>query len=135
MAKIEQLRFFKNSSFKKVQEEFNNLIFDLSSKKSIRLSLFLTALNLILVAIFFRKLPPEIPLFYSRPWGESQLVTKNQFLILPLGGLLILIINLRLASFLFSRELILAKIITWTTTVISLLISISLIKTFLIIFF
>jgi len=135
MAKIEQLKFFKQSSLKKVQEEFNNLIFDLSSKKSIRLSLFLTALNLILVAIFFKKLPPELPLFYSRPWGESQLVTKNQFLILPSGGLLILIINLRLASFLFSRELILAKIITWTTTVISLLISISLIKTFLIIFF
>jgi len=33
--------------------------------------------------VFGKKLPPEVPLLYSRPWGESQLVKPYWLLILP----------------------------------------------------
>lgn len=36
--------------------------------------------------IIKNKLPPQIPLFYSRPWGEEQLTTPI-FLLIP-GGLI-----------------------------------------------
>ena len=37
------------------------------------------------VGLFLRdKLPPQIPLFYSRPWGEEQLATPS-YLVIPLA--------------------------------------------------
>ena len=35
-----------------------------------------------LVAIYWRSLPPEVPLLYSRPWGQDQLVSPY-FLVIP----------------------------------------------------
>jgi len=55
------------------------------------------ALGLLSFFAFFSRLPPQLPLFYSRPWGEEQLV-EPLFLFLPLivaGGFLVL--NLALA--------------------------------------
>jgi len=38
-----------------------------------RYSLFLLILQIILIIWFYNQLPPEIPIFFSRPWGESWL--------------------------------------------------------------
>lgn len=44
-----------------------------------------------LLAVFFTKLPPQVPLWYSRPWGEEQLTNPAALwsipvIILILGG-------------------------------------------------
>lgn len=36
-----------------------------------------------LVAVLLLTAPPEIPLYYSRIWGESQIATKWALLLLP----------------------------------------------------
>lgn len=45
-----------------------------------------------ILGIFWTKLPPQLPWFYSLPWGEEQLVSKVLFggIIVLLGVLLIL---------------------------------------------
>ncbi len=46
----------------------------------------LLAADLLMAGSFiwrFSKLPPQIPLFYSRPWGEDQLVDYWFIFILP----------------------------------------------------
>lgn len=43
----------------------------------------LIAFTLILLGLLYTKLPKEVPLFYSKAWGNDQLV-KSHFLFLPL---------------------------------------------------
>ncbi len=53
------------------------------------------------VWIFFGKhLPPQVPLFYSRPWGDEQLA-NTVYLILPAGiaALLALVITFLVSRF------------------------------------
>ena len=33
--------------------------------------------------ILGKELPPTVPLWYSRPWGESQLASPNNLVIIP----------------------------------------------------
>lgn len=42
---------------------------------SLRISLFLFALCIFLTLFFWKRLPPQIPLYYSLPWGDDQLGT------------------------------------------------------------
>lgn len=46
-------------------------------------ALLLMLLNLTIAAVFWWQLPPQIPLFYSLPYGTNQLSAKELFLILP----------------------------------------------------
>lgn len=38
--------------------------------------------GLVFLAVFWHKLPPQVPLFYSRPWGNTQLAA-SLFLAVP----------------------------------------------------
>ncbi|MBI3366463.1 hypothetical protein HY041_02450 [Candidatus Roizmanbacteria bacterium] len=50
----------------------------------------------------FGVLPPQIPLFFSRPWGEDQLVDTWMILILPLLLNFLFFINISLYKRFFS---------------------------------
>lgn len=95
----------------------------LRADRSARLSLIITGLILIFhfsfLASFFSRLPPELPLYYSRPWGQAQLVTPEQFLILPVFSLTVFLINTILALKLHPQEKILARLALWTSLVIN----------------
>lgn len=55
----------------------------------------ITAVIMALGVLFFLKILPErLPLFYSLPWGERQLASHSQFLIIPASIVLITLINL-----------------------------------------
>jgi hypothetical protein len=45
-------------------------------------------------------LPPQLPLYYSRPWGEKQLATPKELLLLPFLCFLVTILNLAVIRFL-----------------------------------
>lgn len=56
----------------------------------------------LVIAIFWVKLPPQVPLFYSRPAGEAELA-HPLFLIIPLAlSVVFLFLNLLLARFIES---------------------------------
>lgn len=129
MKKVKQLRFFEqSSSFKVVKEEFNTLLTDRNLKKVIQLIFILLSLDFLIFGLVWAKIPPQIPLFYSRPWGEEQLINKNSFIILPLSCLIFVLINLRIASTLFRKEVLLSQILVWSSLVVSILTSIGLLK-------
>jgi len=129
MAKIKQLKFFDQTSyFKTTKEEINTLLTDRLLKRIIQLIFILLGLNFFFLGLWWSKLPPQLPLFYSRPWGEEQLVAKNLFFILPAACFIFIIINLRLASFFFKKEVLLSQILIWSALVFSLLTTISLWK-------
>jgi len=51
------------------------------------MKIFLIAANIVMILTFglrFSTLPPQIPLFYSKPWGEDQLSDSWLIFIMPL---------------------------------------------------
>lgn len=90
---------------------FSNLQYEREVLSGDRLSFFVVISSLFsfisqtaIILLSFNKLPPEIPLFYSRPWGGKILASPKELWILPgiLG--LIFTINWILARILVSKN-------------------------------
>jgi len=86
---------------------------------SLILSLYLLAVNV---------LPSRIPLFYSLPWGQSELVNKSSLLLLPAIITLVALINIFMAYHLHSSQYILKRILLMSTILIDLTIVTAAIK-------
>jgi len=129
MKKISQLKLFQQTtSFTEVKKELSALLNNKTTKVALRFNLALTTFVFIFIAIFWTKLSPQLPLFYSKPWGQDQLASKSWFLILPSICFLMVLFNLRLASLFLKKEALLAKILIWTTTILILLVSTTIIR-------
>lgn len=130
--------FLKTNFLKKILFPFNkrNVVFLIKEplfKTPLKISLSLLLLSLTLYIFFYSQLPPQLPLFYSCPWGESQLTAKITFLFLPLAFILLVFFNFILASFLFKKDIFLAQLISWSNVISSFLLSLTLIKILIII--
>lgn len=49
------------------------------------------------ILVFWKQLPPQIPWFYSLPWGEEELISKTYFAI-TLGGLGLIFVLTKMIS-------------------------------------
>src|SRR3989344_4871286 len=65
-----------------------------------------------ILALKFRFLPPQLPIFYSRSWGEAMLAQSVTIWILPVIILLLLILDLLLCRKLAKFNQFLVKIIS-----------------------
>lgn len=63
--------------------------------------------------IIFRlnDIPPQIPLYYSLPWGESQLASATSLFILPGSSLFFLFINNLLAVFYLNTHSLMSRLL------------------------
>lgn len=66
-------------------------------------------------------LPNEVPLFYSRPWGEPQLVSPLWLLVLPLTALLTAFVNFFWSFYLIEKENFLSKILVVVAAIFAFL--------------
>ena len=87
-------------------------------------------LVVIIASLFFlffswSKLPPEVPLFYSLPWGKEQLVPPYFLWFLPLSSHLLLLLNSFLASY-FSEDKFLVRVLMISAGLYALLTSLTL---------
>lgn len=94
--------------------------------KFLSIPLGLTIFCIFVITILFlfvlKTLPQNIPLYYSLPWGTSQLANKGELLILP--GILAAIsfLNLIIYSQLHSTQLILKRMLLLNLSLIDLII-------------
>ena len=84
------------------------------------------------IAITMGNLPQKVPLFYSLPWGEAQLVSKPQLFLLPLLILLVGLVNLVMSWQLHESQLPLKRIIHISTVIFAVLIFITTLRVILI---
>ncbi len=84
-----------------------------------RLALLLVALQFFLIFYYFDRLPPQVPLYFSLPWGENRLSTPSNLLLFPSLGLIFLIFNSFFAGLLSEDH----KLLQHTCLIISLLFS------------
>lgn len=80
------------------------------------------------IFFFLFSLPPEIPLFYSRPWGESQLAPAVSIWLLPLTLLATGSLNLYLAARFFEEFPFIARVLIWSNVLIAFLTTVSIVK-------
>lgn len=80
--------------------------------------------------LLYKSLPPKIPLYYSLPWGENQLVAKSQFLIIPLILILLTLTNLFITSQIHPAQKVLRKTILLTIPLTCLILLLSVLKIF-----
>ena len=67
-----------------------------------KLALFVIVVNIILIVlilVFEKSIPPEIPLFYGLPESAEQLTTTRSLIIPPSASTMVIIINTTLAVF------------------------------------
>lgn len=90
---------------------------------SIPLTLSLVVIFLLILSwgVFYQLLPDQLPLFYSQLWGEQQLASKQQFLILPASLLVITLINSFLAWQLHPAQKVLKRILLIAVVVLAIL--------------
>lgn len=117
-----KLQFFeKDNSFKTAKEEFGPLLKNNQALTLLRISLLIIIALWIFLAISYQFLPPILPLFFSKPWGEEQLVAKYFLGLIPLAVTILFIINIRIASLTIEKEKLLAFIVLLTQTVIGII--------------
>lgn len=87
-----------------------------------------TVLSLLTILWRWNRLPPQVPLWYSLPWGGSQLAQPLFLFILPIGALLIYFLNMVIAMYLTADYLIFTQILYLSSFLVSSLSFITLIK-------
>lgn len=85
-------------------------------------------LQFLAIAIFWKYIPPQIPMFYSHPWGNEQLADKKLIFLFPIQLLALLIINYLLSAFFFLKEKLLAKFFIFGVSLTAILLSVAFFK-------
>jgi len=101
---------------------------DQTIKTSLQLGLLFFGGQLIILFFFWQKLPPQVPLFYSRPWGREQLASPLSLFLLPLTSFLVIFVNSFLASLISGEEKLINQLSVIFSAVFSLLCLITLLK-------
>ena len=92
------------------------------------LPLLISTVMVIVIFLLSKLLPPRLPLFYSLPWGEKELVSNIQLLIIPAIITLVTFSNLIISWQLHSSQIFFKKILLFSSILVSLILSITFFK-------
>jgi len=96
--------------------------------KIFRWNLFFIVIQVAVLVWKFTSLPPQVPLYYSLPWGESQLASASALLILPTISIVLLFINHLFAISLTKTSQLLSRFLLTISLIVSLFSLITLLK-------
>lgn len=74
-----------------------------------------------LILVSWGKLPPELPLFYARPWGEPILAKPIFLWILPAISLGVLLVNFAINNLMGDERKFLSKVLVVFALLVSIL--------------
>lgn len=101
-------------------------------RRSLGFSILFLAISAIFLLVFWRQLPPQIPLFYSLPWGIEQLGSPLGLLLFPLSTLIAILLIFLTKKFL-EKELVLLLIVSFAEVLYAFMACLSLIKIILLV--
>ncbi len=90
-------------------------------------------LEVIAVVLTWSSLPPAVPVWHSRPWGEEQLAHPLWLLVFPAGSAIVFILNTALASRFVPDHPTFGRILLLTSLFVSVLSLVALTNTLLLI--
>jgi hypothetical protein len=95
---------------------------------NVPLALIFLGLQILIILLAWRYLPPQIPLFYSRPWGQEQLVDPLMIFVLPGLSLATIVVNSFLNSIVGKEEVLIRRVLTTTASLFSFLSLVTLVQ-------
>ena len=90
-----------------------------ANSRILRWNLFFIASQIGLLAWKFIQLPPQVPLYYSLPWGQSQLTNASYLFLLPTISIVVLFIDNLFAVSWFKNQPLLSRFSIITSLLIS----------------
>lgn len=117
----------------RVRKQSGQIWGDRVSGLGVKIWFLLLGITIVSLGWVYRRLPPEIPIWFSRPWGEAQLDLKSWLLVLPGSMVVIDIIAAAGAGLIYGKEKLLARMVVWGTAVINFLLSYALIRILLLV--
>lgn len=90
------------------------------------IALFILSVGLLLWR--FPMLPPEVPLWFSRPWGSDQLANPYWLILLPVSSLIWYVIDILVAIYVTTEYLIFTQMLFLSALIVSILSFITIIK-------
>lgn len=72
-----------------------------------------------LIVLNWRTLPPQVPIFYSKPWGEPMLAAPIFLWILPSLTVIFVIVNYFVALYLLRSQYFLNRVLVVFSAIIS----------------
>lgn len=93
-----------------------------------KLIVFFVIASIVVIIWRWGRVPPTVPLWYSRAWGTDQMAKPIWLFILPIGGLLLYFINLLVSIYITAEYLIFTQILFLTSLLVNFLSFIAIIK-------
>lgn len=85
--------------------------------------------SLVIIGIFYAKMPPFVPLFNQMPWGVARLGTKDQMLIPLFIATMALLVNIIIGSYIYAKMPLVSRILCITSLLIAVFTLLFTIKT------
>jgi hypothetical protein len=85
-------------------------------------------ISMIVIFVFWGKLPPQVPLWYSRPWGLERLAHPGWLFLLFGSGILFTIINIIITAHVLMEHLVFSQLLFLTSLFVSVLSLITLVE-------
>lgn len=101
-----------NATFKKI---FDDKIIFIGSL----IALFFISLYLFITMVSYKLLPPLIPLFNQKPWGDGRIGNKVEIFIPTFVSILIFIFNLFVSKIFYEKNPLVARILFTTSLLVS----------------
>lgn len=93
-----------------------------------KFTLLFIVLSIAILIIKWRDLPPLVPLWYAKPWGQDRLASSWFLFALPMGAFIWLTINSILAMYILQEYFIFSQLLYLVSGIVSLLSLITLVK-------
>lgn len=81
-------------------------------------SVILIVFQLFLIVLYWEKLPPEIPLFYSKPWGSSMLAPQIFIWLIPILSFFFIFVNFCIVIFFLQGNRFLNRVLCATSLLV-----------------
>ena len=111
----------------------NNIKSDRITLRGFILSFLLGIITFVYILIYYKRLPPFIPIFNQLPWGEQRFTQASGIFITLIIFSAIFVFNLILSSFVYDKSPLIARILAATTLLLGIINFIFIIRTILII--
>ena len=103
---------------KKFLTEITN---DKITSRGFSISLILSLFTILFIAVYFKSLPPLLPVFNQLPWGNERLTPSWGIFIPIIVFGLIFVFNLIFATIIYSKNPLIARFIAATTLLLSVI--------------
>lgn len=81
--------------------------------------LILEIAQVLMIILNWSKLPPQIPLYYSKPWGEPMLSSPIGIWLLPAIAFVSIFLNFIVAVFAHKSEIFVARVLVFSSGLVS----------------